>query len=195
MVPGCGSHAPAGSPDLAECLPVEGTLPPGARGDELAGDFHLTLVATSGTHAAGATTGTLRLRPNASPAGQPDVRYPLYGGADVELADVGAIAPGATEAMDPAAPGVRVIVWRNPDSPPDQYEIVLRLGAEGNRDDRLRFDGATMALFVESIGDGGFAGRWRSGLEERQAEGYFCAERAVGLGASRGLQVRRPGHT
>jgi hypothetical protein len=174
----CARGAPAPAP--APCAPVAGDLPAGARAQELAGDFTLSLVATSGPVPGRSTAGRLRLRafgatPPPVPV-TPGARYPLFGGTDVAIAEVGAIAPGDVVRDNPAAPGVLVIEWDR-QGPPAGTEITVRLGADANQGDRLRFDGTSMALQVTSIAPRRFAGRWQSSGGELRAGGHFCAER------------------
>lgn len=158
---------------------MEGELPAGARAQELAGDFTLSLVATGGPMAGRSTAGRLRLRgfgttPPPVPV-TPGARYPLFGGTEVSLAAVGAISPGDVRRDNPAAPGVLAIEWDR-QSPP-RTEITLRMGADANQGDRLRFDGTSMALHVTSIAPNRFAGRWQSSGGELRAGGHFCADR------------------
>lgn len=174
----CASGAP--SPAPAACAPVEGELPAGARAQGLAGDFTLSLVATSGPMRGRSTAGRLRLRdfgttPPPVPATS-GARYPLFGGTEVAIAEVGAIAPGDVRRDNPAAPGVLVIEWDR-QGPPARTEITVRLGADANQGDRLRFDGTSMALQVASILPNRFAGRWQSSGGELRAGGHFCADR------------------
>lgn len=179
----CPGRSPAPAATVA-CAPVDGELPAGARADGLAGAFRLTLVATEGPRAWQSASGTLRLEPfGARPLPVPaaaGARYPLFGGTDVDLDAVGAVAPGAVERADAARPGVLVMEWSRPDAPAGTREITLRLGADANHGDRVRFDGAFTALTVASLSADGFAGRWRSGGGDHQAAGYFCAERVGG---------------
>jgi hypothetical protein len=170
----CTGRAPA--PEAEACAPVQGELATGSRADALAGEFRLSLTATHGPRAGSTAAGTLRLRPFGDrpppvPAAE-RVRYPLYGATDLAPASVGAAAPGDVGSDDPAGPGVLAIEWERSGA----QAITLRLGADANQGDRLRFDGASLALFVTSITPGRFAGRWESGGEQR-AGGYFCAER------------------
>jgi hypothetical protein len=127
----------------------------------------------------------LRLRAYGSrPAPVPasaGARYPLFGAAKVDLAAVGAVSAGAVDADDAARPGVLVLEWPRSGAPAGTNAITLRLGADANHGDRLRFDGAFMALHVAAIRADGFAGRWESGGGDQQAAGYFCAQR---IGAS-----------
>jgi hypothetical protein len=155
---------------------VQGELAAGSRADVLAGEFRLSLTATSGVRSGSSAAGTLRLRPfgNRPPPIAPAerVRYPLYGSTDLGPASVGAVTPGDAGRDDPAGPGVLAIEWERSGAP----AITLRLGADANRAGPPRFDGASMALFVTSISPERFAGRWESGGEQR-AGGYFCADR------------------
>jgi hypothetical protein len=125
----------------------------------------------------------LRLRSfGARPAPIPasaGVSHPLYGATDVRLAEVGAAAHGDATHDDPAAPGVLVIEWQRSGPPAPRNEITLRMGADANHGDQVRFDGAHMGLFVTSLSAERFTGRWRSGGGDQQAEGYFCAERTA----------------
>ncbi|HEU0300427.1 MAG TPA: hypothetical protein VFR37_13250 [Longimicrobium sp.] len=174
----CGGRPPA---PAAACAPVDGRLPVGARADGLAGEFRLTLVATRGARAGQSASGTLRLqsfgdRPLPLRAA-PGVRYPLFGGAEVDLAAVGALAPGAIERADAARPGVLVMEWPQAHGPTGAYEVSLRLGADANQGSLERFDGTYMSLFLTALSRDGFAGGWESGGGEPVAGGYFCAER------------------
>jgi hypothetical protein len=182
----CSGGAPVPAVSAAPCAPAAGELPAGARADSLAGEFRLTLVAASGPAAGRSVEGRLRLRPfGATPppvAAAAGVAYPLFGGTDVALATVGAIAPGDVKRDDPAAPGVLAMQWRRADVPAGRGEITLRMGADANRGDALRFDGTRMALFLTSISPARFAGRWESGGGEQRAGGYFCAVRVGARG-------------
>ncbi|HEX8432155.1 MAG TPA: hypothetical protein VF625_12755 [Longimicrobium sp.] len=182
----CSGRAPEPAVATAPCAPVTGELAAGARADSLAGEFRLTLVAASGPAAGRSVQGGLRLRPFGAtrptvPA-SPGVSYPLFGSTDVALATVGAIAPGDVTRADPAAPGVLAMQWRRPDAPAGRGEITLRMGADANQGDALRFDGTRMALFLTSISPTRFAGRWESGGGEQRAGGYFCADRVAARG-------------
>jgi hypothetical protein len=155
---------------------VHGELAAGSRADALAGEFHLSLTATSGPRAGSSAAATLRLRPFGNrPSPMPPaerVGYPLYGATDLAPASVGAVAPGDLGRDDPAGPGVLAMEWERSGA----QAITLRLGADANRAGPSRFDGASLALFVTSITPERFAGRWESGGEQR-AGGYFCADR------------------
>ena len=191
---GCRGPEPelAPAPRAEDCAPAAGPLAAGVRAEALAGDHHLVLVATAGPMAGGSAAGTLRLRtfgaapaPRSAPEGS-GARYPLFGGTDVEIAAVGAVTNGAVAPLDPAAPGVLAVEWPRSGGPPEAREILLRLGAEGNRDDRTRFDGAYLSLFVDTLDGDGFAGRWESGSGAQVAAGRFCAWRTPASGAGSG---------
>ena len=174
----CPRRAPA---PASACEPAEGELAAGARGEALAGAFRLTLVATRGPQAGASAVGTLRLQPfGARPAPFPaaeGVRYPLFGGTEVDLAEVGAVAAGEARRADAARPGVLVLEWARAGAPAGANEITLRLGADANHGDRQRFDGAYTALSLTALSAEGFRGRWESGANQPVAGGYFCAER------------------
>jgi hypothetical protein len=177
----CGARPPA--PVAAACTPPAGTLPAGARADAMAGEFRLTLTATRGPQAGRSTAAALRLLPFGSqpspvPAA-PGTRYPLYGGTDVALADVGAVTHGAASPEDAAGPGVLVMEWPRPNAPVGTHEVMLRLGAEANQGSERPFDGAYTALTVTEIAAGRFAGTWESGGGDTRAGGYFCADRVA----------------
>jgi hypothetical protein len=180
----CPGRAPA--PAAVACAPAGGELAAGARADALAGAFRLTLAAERGPFAGRSAEGTLQLQPfGARPIPVPPsagVRYPLFGGTDVDLAAVGAVAPGAVDRADAARPGVLVMEMSAPSAPAGTNRVMLRLGADANRGGDPRFDGAFTALTVTAIEGGRFAGRWQSGGGDQQASGYFCAER---IGATR----------
>lgn len=176
----CAGGTPA--PSEVACAPAEGELPAGARADALSGEFRLTLTATVGPQAGRSATGTLRLEPfGARPAPVPPaagVRYPLFGGTDVDLAEVGAVAPGAVDASEAARPGVLVMELPRADAAAGANQVMLRLGADANQGGQPRFDGAFTALTVTTLAPGRFAGRWESGGGDERAAGYFCAERS-----------------
>jgi len=179
--PACAGRSPAPASADVPCTAAEGSLPAGATADGLAGEYRLTLVATRGARAGASASGALHLRRNeggAGPAPTPGVRYPLYGGAEVALDSVGAVAPGDIRSQAPAGPGVLVMEWRRAGS--DRTEITLRFGADANGDGPPRFDGAHVALSPVTLSADGFAGSWDSGVAEQRAGGYFCAVRVAG---------------
>ena len=177
-----GCHHSAGSPGPEPCAQVADLshVPPPA--DALAGEYRLQLTVDSD---AATVQGTLRLvaadpslPARTGPYGIPDTmhRYPLVGTAELDLAAVGAVAPGGTASIDPAAPGVLVIERVGGSLPAER--ILLRLGAEANRRDQVRFDGGYTVLRVGHIDRSGFRGEWESGAPLPQAHGHFCASRA-----------------
>jgi hypothetical protein len=174
---------PAGTPTpaAAPCAPVDGVLAAGTRADVLAGRFRLVMTATGGLQSGQSAMGTLRLeafggQPLPVPAAA-GVRYPLFGGADVDVARVGAFAVGDVRRADPSAPGVLVMEYARANAPAGTNDILLRLGADSNSRGQQRFDGAFLALAVRSVSADGFAGTWESGAGQPQSAGYFCAQR------------------
>ena len=153
---------------------------------DLAGEYELTLYATSGPSVARTTTGRLILhRQSDDLIGVPDVdgtpmanaSMPLYGSADVNLDRVGAAAAGDVVDADPEAPGVGVYAQAS-DRPGIAPQLTLRLGVEANRRGQIRFDGTYMSLLVREWGSTGIAGEWASGeVEGEVASGRFCATR------------------
>jgi len=138
----------------------------------------LTLVATRGERAGHSAMGTLRLAPYAPGAGppaeaRPEVRYPAHGSATLALDSVAAVAPGDVAASSPSRPGVLAIEQRGSAG----RQLMLRLGADANGGGPPRFDGSYLALYVDQLSAGRFAGRWSSGYAEHEAGGHFCAER------------------
>jgi hypothetical protein len=185
---GASCRAPAPAPAApVECSEPEGQLAPGARADALVGDYRLTLSATEGPRTGTTIAGTLRLRaygsrpaPLTVPPGM-EVRYPLYGGTDLDPAEVGGMTWGEVAPLEAARPGVLVLEWRRDGAPVGANEITMRLGAEANSDDRQRFDGAYFSLFVKAVSDTRFTGLWtsRTGDGTTAASGFFCADRVA----------------
>lgn len=163
------------------CAPTSATLPPGASATSLAGQYRVRLVATAGPRPDGTADGTLSLS-QADP--DPDAAGPrhhvLVGHGEVPLESVG--APAAQLASeDPLRPGVLGfdLPARSNDSATGP-RVLLRLGAEANRQDVMRIEGAYTVLRVREIRENGFAGEWSSGDPDPIAEGYFCAWRDGG---------------
>ncbi|MGH7674059.1 MAG: hypothetical protein ACREMV_02210 [Gemmatimonadales bacterium] len=162
-----------------ECRPLPDGPPTATSTTGLAGEYRLTLVATRGPRAGRIAEGRLWLAPQDTAlqllfqlngAVDSTARMPLIGATDVDLDAVGAVRMGALDSRDPRQPGVAVL--ETPGT------IILRLGAEANRRDVVRFDGGYMALYVRATGGAGFAGGWASGVTGPEAEGYFCAVRS-----------------
>ena len=182
-------HSSSGRPTPEDCAPIPTELPPGSSAGQLAGDYRLRLVATSGAKKGAATEGTLSLQPQAGalryrtrPGGARDstVLHPLYGAAEVDLSAIDAVSVGSITSRDPLQPGVLVMERPAVAGRPRAAEIVIRLGSEANRSDRQRFDGGYTALRVRQLGPGRLAGSWSSGITGEQAAGYFCATRTGG---------------
>jgi hypothetical protein len=177
-----GCHHSAGGPGPEPCTRIADPSGVPLPADSLAGEYRLQLTSDSG---AATVAGILRLAAadpllpaRTGPFGIPDTthRYPLVGTAVLDLAAVGAVAPGGTTSSDPAAPGVLVIERVNGRVPAER--ILLRLGAQANRADQTRFDGGYTVLRVGAIDRSGFRGEWESGAPLLQARGHLCASRA-----------------
>ena len=180
----CRSSSGGATPE--DCAPITTELPPASSASDLAGEYRLRLVATSGAKKGVATDGSLSLEPQSDalryrsrPGGSRDstVLHPLYGAADVDLAAVDAVSVGSITSRDPTQPGVLVMERHAKPGRPPATEIVIRLGSEANRSDRQRFDGGYTALRVRHLGPSRLAGSWSSGISGEQAAGYFCATR------------------
>ena len=141
--------------------------------DALAGRYRLYM--TSDAEPADQTTGLLELR--SGPRG-PDPDVPrLIGTADIDPSSVGAVVPGALASTDASAPGVGAYVFAPDPTRPAEVIAVLRMGAESNRRDRQRFDGAHTTLRITLIADDRFGGTWSSAEGATAAGGGFCAIR------------------
>lgn len=183
----CHPAHPEAQPAVSPCRPTTGSLPRTASSAELAGDYRLRVIATSGAGTGRSVDGALRLR-RLEEATRREVvvlgvrdttsRFPLSGTTDLDPATLGAVRTGSLVAEDPEAPGV-LVIERRPARPDAATEIMLRLGAEANRRGVIRYDGGYFALNVRSITPEGFAGTWSSGGAGSSAEGYFCAERVA----------------
>lgn len=174
----------------ASCQPPPEQAKAEIRAATLAGRYALTLVATRGEKTGMSASGTLvltetpaALRPMRAPGGDEPlegVTAPLIGSVLVDLESLGATAPGATDTVDPNAPGVLVI--ENTSGGPDGAgpEITIRFGSVANDRSQTRFDGAYTALFVRAgTDDEGFVGTWASGVRQEDVAGYFCATRVA----------------
>lgn len=180
LLAGCGG-ANAGQSDPQNCAPVVAAAETALDAGQLAGEFDVRLVASTGDKRGATAGGRLHLWPQDSahrrlqlPDGTSSSTYslPLAGTATADFAAVGAIVPGDPGSKDPESPGVLVI------SRPGQ--IMLRVGSEANRRDVRRFDGAYTVLRVQQITEQGFAGTWDSGVDMDRSGGHFCANRAAG---------------
>ncbi len=198
---GClgGVRQDPGTPD--DCPAVAAAPVPATLAPLLEGDFELILIATdsvsatpavervgsgaaapapaaTGAPAARSAVGRLVLRgadspppPSDSPLAGPPPAY--VGWAEIDLAGVGATAAGSPGERDPAAPGAAAYLL----DPGETVRVVVRLGAEANRRDRVRFDGAHTTLTAGSIAPTGFAGSWASAGGPGGVSGHFCARR------------------
>lgn len=174
----CGG-ANTGQADPQTCAPVA-TPASDLTADDLAGEYTVRLIATSGAKKDASASGQLELRVQDSAYrtmdrtdGSADTTYafPLYGTAEVDFAAVGATTPGDPGSSDPSSPGVLVI--ERPGG------VMLRLGSVANRRGVRRFDGGYMVLQVQQVTDSGFAGSWRSAANLEESGGHFCAVRAT----------------
>jgi hypothetical protein len=170
--------------DPPPCAPFEGAPALDAAAiARLSGDFSLTLVATSGTRSGHTARGKMtffanpeRLRRLAGPRGDPipQVTVPLYGTADIDVTEVGALPLGSTTSDDPLQPGVLVVQ--------DSHSmivrsLVMRLGSDVNRRGAVPFDGGYTVLRVRHASPDSILGSWASGTVTEVAAGFFCAVR------------------
>jgi len=175
-----GCHSGAGQAAPETCERVADIPSASISAESLAGEYQLRLVAgdasASGTLTLVPQDTSAQRRPGPSGIPDPSHRYPLIGGTELDLAAVGAVASGTTASLDPAAPGV-LLIERIGGEPGAPGRLMLRLGSEANRPDRLRFDGGYTVLRVRQADEHGFAGDWESGAPLPRASGYFCALR------------------
>lgn len=162
--------AQAGTPvsHVDSCKPKTATLGEAATLAGAHGRYRLVLVAREGGRT---VSGVLVLV--ASPPGRETLgsaSTPLQGSTDIDLRPVGARRIGDAASTDPNAPGVLVL-----ESDRDgTRQILLRLGSDANRVDRLLYDGGYTVLRVRQIDPNGFSGTWESGARS-SVTGYFCA--------------------
>ena len=169
----CAPRPAAADPQA--CAPNTASLEAGARATSLEGEYRVRLVATSGPRNAGTSDGNLRLSRAASSGGTTRTRHVLVGTSDVRVEDVGGPDLDATS-KDPVRPGV--VGFDLPPLPESAApRIMLRLGAEANRQDVTRVEGPYTVLRLREIRPDGFSGDWTSGAPLPVAEGYFCAWR------------------
>jgi len=177
LAAGCRSRPAEAAPE--SCAPSTAALHPSLPAVSLAGAYRVRLVATAGPRRDSSTEGRLEL---VAPA-EPDSgsrRPALVGTGNLRLEEIG--APSADlDSRDPDRPGVVVF-----DLPPsadttNAPRVLLRLGAEANRRDVVRLEGASTVLRVREVRPDGFIGDWTAHAPLPVAEGYFCAWR-VGAG-------------
>ncbi len=176
-----GGRIPDGVPErldrvaLVRCATpdrVRGFAPDPARLEELAGRWWLYLSGENGTM----VSGPLELRrPGEDPAPAAGLPPILVGSTAIEARGVGAVLPGIADTVSDEAPGVGLYGWRGDGA--EAFHAVLRLGAEANRRDRQRFDGAHTTLRILSVAPEEFGGEWTSAEGALEAGGSFCAVR------------------
>jgi hypothetical protein len=165
----CVRHDPpqgAGGSSAAPCSAVDSSARQTYSPEQIAGDYRLTLVATSGRRSGQSVSGSLRVGPR-------------FGRASIALDSVGAVAAGDIGSSDPSRPGVLVLA--GPNQTGAAGKAMLRFGADANDASARRFDGAHMVLVVDTLSTTVMAGRWRSGgtgVGNDSASGFFCAARA-----------------
>ena len=151
----------------------------------MAGEYTLTLVASTGPKSGNSTSGTMWLLPTDSAHRHPvsaigvtpeGVVIPYFGAVEIGLEDVGALRIGDVSSRDPDEPGV---LWLEQRLEPSEgaVSITLRLGSLANRRGVQEFDGSFTALHVHEVSPDSFAGTWTSGSMGKQTTGYFCASR------------------
>jgi hypothetical protein len=160
----CGPRPAAAGPQ--SCAPTTAALEAGASAAGLEGEYRVRLVATTGPRQHSSADGTIALVRPAASADSSSRRYVLVGTGELALVEVGAPEADLASA-DPSRPGILVFDLGS--------RILLRLGAEVNRQDVTRVEGAYTVLRVQEVRADGFAGEWTSGAPLPMAEGYFCA--------------------
>lgn len=178
-----GCATAQGGRSAQECGPTPGRLAAADSAARMAGEFALTLTATSGTAAGRTVTGRLSLVPQDSAWLQAEgSTEPLRGTADIAIDSVGATRMGDLGATDPAAPGIGVYEQRAPGT--GAPTVVVRVGSGSNSRGPSPIDAGHMTMFVSRITAEGFAGGWSSSagstFPPRRAAGYFCAVRTPG---------------
>jgi hypothetical protein len=201
-VAGCAAHQ---SGQGRECAKVaSGTeLPPSVQARHLAGSFRIVMVGESAEFDGARIEGTLDLLPQDSALQGLDLlagpvsgaTMPLYGALDAAIERVGGVRVGDATRLDPVRPGVAVLEQIMDGANDSALTITLRVGADANRRDRVRFDGGFMALYVNEITADGFRGDWSSGSRGPTHAGHFCAFRVGRVGhANEGLGARTSNH-
>ena len=195
-VVGCAAHQ---SGQGSECTKVASgaELPASVQARHLVGSFRLVFVGETAEFDGIRVDGTLDLLPQDSAlqslellAGGPGTgaTMPLYGALDAPIERVGGVRVGDATRLDPMRPGVAVLEQTMAGVHDSAFSITMRVGADANRRDLVRFDGGFMALYVKEITAGGFRGDWSSGSRGPAHAGHFCADRARKAGGqSEGL--------
>jgi hypothetical protein len=166
------------------CLPPQAASLENPPTGDMAGEYALTMVATTGPESKRRVGKMWLTRTDAAHrhpltstgATMEEVVIPYFGSVEIELEEVGALEVGDASSRDPDEPGVLWLEQRlNP--PEGPASITLRLGSLANRKGAQEFDGSYTALHVHEVSLGRFAGKWVSGSMGQQTIGYFCAER------------------
>jgi hypothetical protein len=158
--------------------PEENRLAADYDGAAMAGTFTLWMFADEGDFEGAATMGDLVMtaygEPPKTALGEPPL---LHGTTTIDPSQLGAAHTGDMTSADPARPGVLLLQTR--DGAAARPDVTIRLGAIGNRMDRIVFDGAYTALRPLSVADTLVSGTWESGVGSGTvAGGRFCAVRS-----------------
>jgi hypothetical protein len=175
-------HPPAGpAPARAPCARVAADSTRRLPLEQLAGEYHLTMVATTGPKQGGRAEGALSLRPTAPQflpvhlggTATPAVGAPLshlyfskvYGATTLPLRAVGGVYSQSPSVDALPQPGISVVNW------PGYPELLV-----GYHPDIT--DGNFTTLAVEAVRPGRLYGTWRASLSwtDYEASGHFCAE-------------------
>jgi len=183
LTAGCAARQTAGRPridpldraTLARCQFVDSGVAIGVETvEKLAGRYRLYM--TSDAEPTDQTAGLLDLRAVGVRSNRDAPS--LIGASNIDPSEVGAIAAGALTPTDEAAPGVGAYVFAPDPDRPAEIVAVLRMGAESNRRDRQRFDGAHTTLRIMTIAEDRFGGTWSSAQGAQETTGGFCAVRS-----------------
>ena len=172
VMDGCARNANAAN-EVTSCSPADSVA--GQRSALTMGTYAIQFTATEGPRSGRSIAGSLTLRdaPDEWRAhSTPDNTYLATGIATVVLDSIAAVAPGSLVSDDVSSPGVLVM------QSPRDGNTILRFGAEANRLNTTRFDGAFMAAHVRNASANRFGGIWASAVGTRGSSGYFCAVRS-----------------
>lgn len=171
-VAGCSGHGNLQtSIDSSSCRPASPDPASLNRARELAGEYRLLLVASSGPMSGASAGGRLTLVERDS------VGVPFHGWSDIDLEAIGAHRLGDVSSRSPQAPGVLVLTTSDSSGPDAVNSVTFRFGSHANQAGLLLFDGAYTALYVRWIDRDAFGGDWASGVQGPEASGSFCAVR------------------
>lgn len=157
--------------------PAENRLAADYDGAALAGTFTLWMFADRGDFEGAAAMGDLVMtaygEPPKTAMGAPPL---LHGTTTIDPSQLGAAHTGAMDSTDPERPGVLLLQAQEPAAA--RPDVVIRLGAIGNRMDRIVYDGAYTVLRPLGVADTLVSGTWESGVGSGTvAGGRFCAVR------------------